>query len=487
MVTDGGGNATFSVSLPVASPGQTITATATDPAGNTSELSATTALADPFTVTTAEDSGVGSLRQAITAANAVPGPNTIRFLIPQSGPVVITLISALPLITDQVTIDGTTEPGYGGTPLVEINGIGQAFDGLDLAIGSDGSTIDGLDIADFGGVGINIQTNSNVIHSNFVGTGLSGSAAGPGNQVGILVSGSNNTIGGTVLGAANTIAFNTGAGVTVDTGTGNAIRTNAIFANNGGIVLENGANQNQPAPALVEAIPENGSTEVGGTLSGAAANSIFTLDFYASELGDPPGVDAHEYLGNATVVTDGTGTATFTVSLPVATALGQTVTATTTDPVRGTSEFSATESVLPDTTPPTSHVVNSLGTTQSTDSFPVSVTFSDPTGSGGAPASGVSSVDLYVSVNNGPFSLYQTLTFAPTASGTVTFTFAGQDRNLYAFHSVAHDAAGNTESKSSTAIEASTSVPDLNPPVTHILASNPSYSWGPFPSSNSAA
>ena len=65
----------------------------------------------------------------------------------------------------------------------------------------------------------------------------------------------------------------------------------------------------------------------------------------------------------------------------------------------------------------------------------------------------------------------------------MTFTFAGQDRNLYAFHSVAHDAAGNTESKSSTAIEASTSVPDLNPPVTHILASSPSYSWGPFPSS----
>ena len=138
---------------------------------------------------------------------------------------------------------------------------------------------------------------------------------------------------------------------------------------------------------------------------------------------------------------------------------------------------------LMDTTAPTSHVINSLGASQTSDTFPVSVTFSDPAGSGGAPASGVSSVDLYVSVNNGPFTLFQTQSFAPTASGTVTFTFAGQDRNLYAFHSVAQDAAGNTESKSSTAIEASTSVPDLNPPVTHILASSPSYSWGPFPSS----
>ncbi len=88
-----------------------------------------------------------------------------------------------------------------------------------------------------------------------------------------------------------------------------------------------------------------------------------------------------------------------------------------------------------------------------------------------------------MSVNNGPFSLYQTLNVAPAASGSVTFTFVGKDRNLYAFHSVAHDAAGNTESKNSSVIEASTSVPDLNPPVTHILTSSPSYSWGQFPSS----
>ncbi len=137
--------------------------------------------------------------------------------------------------------------------------------------------------------------------------------------------------------------------------------------------------------------------------------------------------------------------------------------------------------VFVDLTKPSSHVVNLLGTSQSNDSFPVSVAFTDPAGSGGAPASGVSSVDLYVSVNNGPFSLYQTLNVTPAASGTVTFTFVGQDRNLYAFHSLAHDAAGNTENKSSTAIEASTSVPDLHPPVTHVLASSPSYSWNPFP------
>ena len=89
-----------------------------------------------------------------------------------------------------------------------------------------------------------------------------------------------------------------------------------------------------------------------------------------------------------------------------------------------------------------------------------------------------------MSVNNGAFSLYQTLSVSPPeTSGTTTFTFVGQDRNLYAFHSVAHDAAGNTENKSPTAVEASTSVPDLHPPVTHVLASSPSYSWSPYSSS----
>jgi hypothetical protein len=144
---------------------------------------------------------------------------------------------------------------------------------------------------------------------------------------------------------------------------------------------------------------------------------------------------------------------------------------------------SLSTSWLMDTTAPTSHVVNNLGTTQTTDTFPVQVTFTDP-GSASAPASGVSAVSLYVSVNNGPFSLYQTIDLTtPETSGTVTFTFDGQDRNLYAFHSIAEDAAGNIESKSSVAIEASTAVPDLNPPVTHVLSSNPSYSWSPFPSS----
>jgi uncharacterized repeat protein (TIGR01451 family) len=142
-------------------------------------------------------------------------------------------------------------------------------------------------------------------------------------------------------------------------------------------------------------------------------------------------------------------------------------------------------SVLVDLTPPTSHAVNNLGAQQTSDRFPVSVSFSDPVGSGGAPASGVASVDLYLSTTatNGPYALYQTQTLTtPETSGTVTFTFAGSDRTTYYFYSVAHDAAGNTESKASSS-ETTTYVPDLNPPVTHVISPSPGYSWAPFPSS----
>ena len=144
----------------------------------------------------------------------------------------------------------------------------------------------------------------------------------------------------------------------------------------------------------------------------------------------------------------------------------------------GTGTSSA--SWVTDATSPASGVVNSLGADPDQRQLPRLRRLRRPPS---ATASGVSSLDLYVSVNGGAFTLNQTLNFAPTASGTKTFTFAGQDRNLYAFHSVAHDAAGNTEAKGGTAIEASTTVPDLNPPVTHVLASNPSYSWSPFPAS----
>ena len=64
-------------------------------------------------VTNTNDSGTGSLRQAIICANDAPALDLITFAIPGPGPHFITLESELPPVTDQGTvIDATTQPGW---------------------------------------------------------------------------------------------------------------------------------------------------------------------------------------------------------------------------------------------------------------------------------------------------------------------------------------------------------------------------------------
>ena len=71
-----------------------------------------------FTVTTTNDSGAGSLRQAILDANTNAGADTIVFQISGTKPFTLSLTSALPAVSDPLTIDGTTQPGYSNAPVV---------------------------------------------------------------------------------------------------------------------------------------------------------------------------------------------------------------------------------------------------------------------------------------------------------------------------------------------------------------------------------
>src|SRR6185503_7653610 len=62
------------------------------------------AAAATFTVTNTNDSGPGSLRQALIDANAASGVDDIAFTF--APPATISLLSALPAITDPLTING---------------------------------------------------------------------------------------------------------------------------------------------------------------------------------------------------------------------------------------------------------------------------------------------------------------------------------------------------------------------------------------------
>ncbi|TMQ32745.1 MAG: hypothetical protein E6K70_16885, partial [Planctomycetota bacterium] len=168
-----------------------------------------------LTVFTTADSGQGSLRQAILDANALPGLDMIQFSL-EVPPFTISPLSPLPAITDPVIIDGTTQPGFTGAPIIELDG-SNAGPADGLAITAGGSTVRGLIIDGFQGNGISLLFNGgNDIEGDYLGTNGK-SPAGLGNTGdGIFISNaSNNTIGGTGQGTGNVISGNGGSGVAI--------------------------------------------------------------------------------------------------------------------------------------------------------------------------------------------------------------------------------------------------------------------------------
>jgi len=116
----------------------------------------------------------GSLAWAITAANNNPGVDDIAFNLGGGGAQMIALTQALPSITGPVNINGNTQPGYAGTPLIQIDGGTNLVSGhgLTLAAGSGGSTIQGLSLSGFIGTNaaaIATFSNGNALRGNWVG------------------------------------------------------------------------------------------------------------------------------------------------------------------------------------------------------------------------------------------------------------------------------------------------------------------------------
>ncbi len=151
-------------------------------------------------VTTTADSGPGSLRQAILDSDSAnSGANTISFALPGQGVQMIAPISPLPPITSSVLIDGFSQPGYAGTPLIELSG-SQQGGGDGLTITGAGVTVRGLDINSFSqGAGIHITgtgATGNWVYGIFAGTDPTGTLSEP-NYAGVAIDGGagNNLIG----------------------------------------------------------------------------------------------------------------------------------------------------------------------------------------------------------------------------------------------------------------------------------------------------
>jgi parallel beta-helix repeat protein len=425
-----------------------------------------------FTVTTAADSGAGSLRQAIDDSNAAAGKDSIAFAI-GTGAHTISPLTALPALTDTAgtIVDGSSQPGFAaGAPVITIDGTsaGAGTNGLQIQGGL--STVLGLNIQNFDGDQIEISGGGNdsvlgcfligsgadpsgdgvavgaadcriggpaagdrnvigsnlsqsgidvlgagngaIIENNVIGADAAGTAATP-NGTGILVVDANDVTlinnlisgnsgdgvtltgsadniilrdnrigtdatgaaslanGGTGIaltdtagsgptgaqignpGAANIIAFNGAAGISISgTGTNNAISGNSIFSSTGlGIDLgtlgrtandandaDSGPNDLQNFPVLSQAVLNPGGTAsvISGSLN-SKPSTAYRIEFFSTPVSG--GVGGKTFLGATSVTTDSSGNATFNFNSSVIGA-GLSVTATATDPNGNTSEFS---------------------------------------------------------------------------------------------------------------------------------------------------
>ena len=219
-------------------------------------------------VTTAADSGPGSLRQAILDANADPCTDdlTIGFNIPGAGVHTIALLSGLPPISRPLTIDGYTQPGASPSTLasadnavlqIELNGINAGASTTGLDIQSSNTIVRGLVINRFTADAIFVDGASGasqcVIEGNFIGVDPSGAISLPNGWPGqgaiMLNVSPGNRIGGTTPGARNLISGNAYAGISIQglTAVSNLIQGNFIgtdfsgtnaLSNNGGIGID---------------------------------------------------------------------------------------------------------------------------------------------------------------------------------------------------------------------------------------------------------
>ena len=188
-----------------------------------------------------------TLRAAIQQANATAGADTIRFAIPgTTGVKTISPASVLPTVTEQVTIDGYTQPGAHPNTLavgndaalkIQLNGTNVGNNGLEIS-NSSSSVIKGLVINRFGLAGIAVGGDSvaNRIEGNFIGTNAAGTLdrGNATDAVAIFDGPSETVVGGTTLAARNVLSGNGDTGVFTINSNANRIQGNYVGTDKGG-------------------------------------------------------------------------------------------------------------------------------------------------------------------------------------------------------------------------------------------------------------
>ncbi len=188
------------------------------------------ASAAEFAVVNADNSGPGSLRQAIENANATPGHDRIVFNIPAQGVQMIPVTDAPLTVTDSLTIDGYTQPG--GKPntlevgsdavlLIELRAVRPtSVSSEGLVLNAANCTVRGLSITGFlyqtslrfasGAAIVAAGSGGHTIEGNYIGLNANGATTfETRNYTGIALQSDANTVGGLTPAARNVVAGNT--------------------------------------------------------------------------------------------------------------------------------------------------------------------------------------------------------------------------------------------------------------------------------------
>lgn len=158
-------------------------------------------------VTSSDDAGPNTLREAIDQANADTASSRRFITFGLTAPALIQTSSSLPWITQTTTIDGTSQNG-GTTPAVTVRGFGTGSNGNGIAVNAPNCVVRGLVLQNHTWAINFFIAPSGLIERNYVGTDAAGTAARP-NYYGITVAGSPGTVVGGDPEAGNVVGANT--------------------------------------------------------------------------------------------------------------------------------------------------------------------------------------------------------------------------------------------------------------------------------------
>jgi hypothetical protein len=257
---------------------------------------------------TADTNTAGTLRNAINSANAAVGADAITFDGLPAGTQTITLTSALPNVTDAVTIDATGHESTPGSPNVVLTESGVSGSALQILAGP--SAVKGLAIVNFPtGSGIAIGANDVTVSGDFIGIHpVTGNTSANGVGVGVFGGGPSSltgvAIGGTAATDRNVISGNN-TGIAIENADGTTIKGNLVGLSSSGTAAKPNTLGIDLSKGTAPTLTETG-TVIGGDT--AAARNVISGNTTAGIELDDETVSQTQIAGNY-IGTNADGTA----------------------------------------------------------------------------------------------------------------------------------------------------------------------------------